>query len=222
MPPAKAESALPSAEEVLAKYLSARGGRAALEKLSSRVTKGKAEISSMNLSGTVELYEKAPNKAVTNINVQGLGLMQRGFDGIKGWWQDSMRGYIRYEGSGLTEARREATFNKELKLAELYKRLVVTGRERVNGRETYVLQEMFGSLSAEKLYFDAETGLLLRRNDIYYEDYREVDGVKLPFLVREEASNGFNFIFRVTEIKHNVSIDDSTFAESPSCFTRGN
>ncbi|MBV9956876.1 MAG: hypothetical protein JO360_00590, partial [Acidobacteria bacterium] len=122
----------------------------------------------------------------------------------------------------LTEARREAIFNKELNLAELYTRLVVTGKERLNGREAYVLQEMFGSLSAEKLYFDTETGLLLRRNDIYYEDYREVDGVMLPFLIREEASNGFNFIFRVTEVKHNVAIDDATFTESPSCFTRGN
>jgi len=31
-----------------------------------------------------------------------------------------------------------------------------------------------------------ETGLLLRRNNTYYEDYREIDGVKVPFTTREE------------------------------------
>jgi carboxyl-terminal processing protease len=210
----------PAVERILEKYVAARGGRDALEKLSSRVTRGKAEITSMNLNGTVELYEKAPNKAITNINVPGLGLMQRGFDGTKGWWQDSMRGYIRIFGYGLTDMRREANFYKDLKLKELYSQLVFDGTEKINGREAYVLQEMFGGIGAEKLYFDVENGLLLRRDNIYYEDYREVDGVKLPFVIREETSNGFNFIFRITEVKHNVAIDDATFAESPSCFTR--
>ncbi len=218
----KSADGMPGVSEILEKYLTAKGGRAALEKLTSRVTKGKAEISSMNLNGTAALYEKAPNKSVTNINVQGLGLMQRGFDGTKGWWQDSMRGYIRFVGYSLTDARREATFNRELNLGELYNRLAVTGKEKVGGREAYVLQEMFGSFGAEKLYFDVETGLLLRHGDTFYEDYREVDGVKLPFLIREESANGFSFVFRVTEIKHNVAIDDATFAESPSCFTKTN
>jgi carboxyl-terminal processing protease len=216
----KGESNLPGVEQIFEKYVAARGGRDALEKLTSRVTKGKAEISSMNLSGTTELFEKAPNKAVTNINMPGLGLMQRGFDGTKGWWQDSMRGYIRFSGYGLADMRRDANFYKDLKLKELYGKLAVTGKEKIGEREAYVVQEMSGTFGAEKLFFDVETGLLLRRNNIYYEDYREVDGVKLPFIIREETSNGFNFTFRVTEVKHNVAIDDAVFTESPSCFTR--
>lgn len=216
----KPDSDAITVDRILEKYLAARGGKDALEKLKSRVTKGQAEISSMNLVGTVELYEKAPNKAVTNINVPGLGRMQRGFDGNRGWWQDSLRGYIKFTGYGLTDMRREATFNRELNLKNLYTHLIFSGKEKVGEREVYVLQELFGIMGAEKLYFDVETGLLLRRDNVYYEDYREVDGVKLPFLIREESANGFNFIFRVTEIKHNLPIDDATFAEYPSCFTR--
>ncbi len=219
-PEEKRADGLPAVDQIIERYVAARGGRVALEKLTSRVTKGKAEISSMNLVGTTELFEKAPDKAVTNINVPGLGLMQRGYDGTKGWWQDSMRGYIRFNGYGLTDMRREAVFHRELKLKELYDRLSVTGKEKVGEREAYVLQEMFGTFGAEKLYFDVETGLLLRRNNIYYEDYREVDGISLPFTIREESSNGFNFIFRVTEVRHNIAIDDAVFTESPSCFTR--
>jgi carboxyl-terminal processing protease len=211
----------PTIDEIFEKYVAARGGKAALERVTSRVTRGKAEISSMNLTGTTELFEKAPNKAITNIQVPGLGLMQRGFDGTKGWWQDSMRGYIKFEGYGLSEIRRESNFYKELKFKELYNRLALVGKEKVGERDAYVVQEMFGSLGAEKLYFDVESGLLVRRDNIFYEDYREVDGIKLPFVIREETSSGFNFVFRVTEIKHNVAIDDSTFVQTPSCFTQG-
>ncbi len=219
--PEKTVPTLPTVDEIFERYVAARGGKAALERVSSRVTRGKAEISSMNLTGTTELFEKAPNKAITNIHVPGLGLMQRGFDGTKGWWQDSMRGYIKFEGYELNEIRRESNFYKELKLKDLYNRLALTGKEKVGEREAYVVQEMFGSLGAEKLYFDVESGLLLRRDNIFYEDYREVDGIKLPFIIREETSGGFSFVFRVTEIKQNVAIDDATFVQAPSCFTSG-
>jgi hypothetical protein len=68
------------------------------------------------------------------------------------------------------------------------------------------------------LFFDAATGLLLRRNNSYYEDYREVGGVKLPFVSREESPYGL-VVLRMTEIKHNVAIDKSTFVEVQDCFT---
>jgi hypothetical protein len=61
--------------------------------------------------------------------------------------------------------------------------------------------------------------LLLRQGNSHYEDYREVDGVKLPFLVREESLLGLSFVYKITEIKHNVQIDDAKFAPYPSCFT---
>lgn len=71
--------------------------------------------------------------------------------------------------------------------------------------------------SLSKLYFDAATGLLSRRDMVYgttpvqhyYEDYREIDGIKLPFLMRSEGP--VRVITRLTEIKHNVPIDDAKF-----------
>jgi len=73
---------------------------------------------------------------------------------------------------------------------------------------------------SEKWYFDALTGFLLRRGNIYYDDYREVDGVKLPFKVTDDSSYGFGVVVRLNEIKHNVPIDQSKFAEHPDCFTK--
>jgi hypothetical protein len=74
----------------------------------------------------------------------------------------------------------------------------------------------------EKLYFDRQTGLLVRMDIIpdlgrekmqmqmYYEDYRVVDGVKLPFAIRR-ARPGFTWTYQFDEIKLNTSLDDSRF-----------
>ena len=62
--------------------------------------------------------------------------------------------------------------------------------------------------------------VLLRRNNSYFEDYREVDGIKLPFITREESPYGF-VVLRMTEIKHNVPIDQNRFVEVPDCYQSG-
>ena len=69
-----------------------------------------------------------------------------------------------------------------------------------------------------------KTGLLIRQEMIVespqgktqliveFEDYREVDGVKLPFS-RRWSPPGFTFTQKFDEIKHNVAIDDARFAK---------
>ena len=82
----------------------------------------------------------------------------------------------------------------------------------------------------ERLLFDAETGLLLRRisytrtmvgvipEQTDFEDYREVDGVKLPFTIRLATVDAGNPIStrKFDEIKLNPPIDDSKFNAPPS------
>lgn len=53
---------MPAVEAILDKYVAAIGGKAAIEKLSSRVQKGTIEIPSAGITGTIEIYAKAPNK----------------------------------------------------------------------------------------------------------------------------------------------------------------
>ena len=74
----------------------------------------------------------------------------------------------------------------------------------------------------EKLYFDTRTGLLLRRYaesatvlgmfplQTDYEDYREVDGIKQPFLIRWSMP-GRSWGRKISEVKQNVTIDEAQF-----------
>jgi hypothetical protein len=78
------------------------------------------------------------------------------------------------------------------------------------------------NLPPVRLYFDAKTGLLVRmvrfantrvgRNptQIDYADYRDVDGVKMPFRWTLARPNG-RFTIQVSEVKQNVPVEDSRF-----------
>src|SRR5208282_1577640 len=55
-------AAMPTVDQVVDRYIQATGGRAAWQKALSRVSKGTIEVPAMNLSGTIEIYEKAPDQ----------------------------------------------------------------------------------------------------------------------------------------------------------------
>ena len=220
----KASAALPTVDAVLEKYVSAIGGRARLEKITSRVSKGTFELASLaGVKGTVEIYEKAPNKQVAFINIPGIGTDAEGFNGTTAWELEPDSGVV-HEKSGLelASARRDAEFYGALKLKEMYPRMTLKGVEKVGASDAYVIEAVPTEGSPEHFYFDTETGLLVRHDSVeegeggkkpveeYYSDYRVVDGIKLPFALRQK-SPGTEFIVKLTEVKQNVAIDDSKF-----------
>jgi hypothetical protein len=223
-PPAKPAAALPSANQVLDKYVQAVGGKAALEKLTSRVSKGTFEAPDQGAGGTVTLYAKAPNKAASVVIVANFGEIRQGFDGTVGWAQGIDGGVREMNGQELSVARRAADFRQALKLRELYPKMTVKGTEKAGSHDVYVIEADPRDGSLRRMYFDVESGLLLH-NEIErdtqigratfttdLEDYREVDGIKVPFTVRQTNPN-VSLVIKITEVKHNVPIDDAQFAK---------
>jgi hypothetical protein len=215
-------AALPSTDQILEKYVTALGGRAAMEKHSSRVSKGTIEISEAGLSGTFQVSEKAPDKSLTVMDLPGLGLVREGADASGAWEESPQAGLRDKAGSELADARRSATFNADLKMPALYKTLTVTGKEKVGLRDVYAVLATPADGTPTRMYFDAETGLIVRQGmtrdtpqgpidiDVFLEDYRDVDGVKLPFTIRQ-VTQTFTMVIRLTDVKHNVALDDAIF-----------
>ena len=95
-------------------------------------------------------------------------------------------------------------------------------RARLNGRDMYVVEGKPARGPAEKLFFDVENGLLVRwdmaRREgnrtvfvrVHLNDYKDVNGVKVPFNVRF-AFESFTCIIKVGQIEANVPIDDAIF-----------
>ena len=51
--------------------------------------------------------------------------------------------------------------------------------------------------------------------DVFLEDYRDVEGTRQPFTVRQ-ITPAFSMVIRITEIKHNVALDDAIFRKPGS------
>jgi hypothetical protein len=221
--PAPAET-LPTVEQILDKYVAAIGGRAAVEKLRTRVSKG-TQVTWNGTEIPFETYQKSPGKYLDVVTRPGGVVVTVGFDGAAGWLRGP-RGVRDVTGSQLAALKRDADIRGDLRLRELYPEMTVAGKEKVGERDAYVIVSRVSVQRSERLYFDAATGLLLRiaattetplarlPEETVFEDYREVDGVKLPFTVRASFVDPFiGWTRKFTEIKHNVAIEDSRFAK---------
>jgi zinc protease len=216
-------AAMPTVDQVVDHYIQATGGRAAWQQALSRVSKGTIEVPAMNLSGTIEIYEKAPDRILSIIRVAGASFRQ-GFDGTTGWTDDPQNGVREQTGAELAETRREADFYYPLELKKLYAKMTVTGTEKIGDRTAYVLEAAVPEGDPDKLYFDVVTGLPLRtvshrhgpdgvtdlRED--FEDFRDVDGIKMAFVIHE-ATGESTITVKLDEMHDNVSLDDEQFAK---------
>jgi hypothetical protein len=215
---------LPTVDQVLEKFVKAIGGKAAVEKLNSRIAKGTFDIPSMGVSGTAEIAAKAPGKNATVVDMPGFGTFKQAFDGKNGWSQDPMNGLRDMSSEELAAAKIDEDFYRDIRMKDLYPGLAVKAKAKVGERDAYLLEGPGPAGSPDKFFFDAESGLLLKTEgerdspqgkamlETFLEDYKEVDGVKMPFTIRIN-NPAISFTIKLSEVKHNVPVDDSKFVK---------
>jgi hypothetical protein len=177
-------------------------------------------VPGVSFGGKLEVYAKAPNKSLTVMNVEPVGLIKEGFDGRTSW---SIAGNNVDAANELDHsALADADFYREIKLAELYSRIKLVGKKKESFREVYVVEAVPRGGTAESLYFDVESGLLVRRDlvretargpvraEVYFNDWRELDGVKVPFKITQVMPR-MKFVITLEDVKHNVPVDESIF-----------
>ncbi len=230
-----------TAGQIIEKSIEASGGRKAMEQIRSTMAKGTLEIvppaddhdhanelvphpEPPKMHSTIEFYAKAPNKRLIVTNIEGFGEIRQGFDGSVAWNQ-TPQGISEVTGEALENIRREAVFNSALKWRDLYPKVELKGREKVLGRDAYVLLLTPASGKPVTQYCDAETFLIVAQSgtvdtqqgpvDMRTEmsDYRDIgNGVKAPFQLRQMMPVG-EVRTTMTEMKNNVEIDDALFAK---------
>ncbi|MEP6913156.1 MAG: c-type cytochrome [bacterium] len=214
----------PTADQILDKYVEALGGKAAIDNLQSRVMKG----TWLTLNGITlgyEVYQSGPDKLYTVLNTPKQGAFERGFDGNVGW-EKSTRGVRTLEDPELYYLRRYPDLFKDIKLKEQFTRLSFGGTDKIDGKEVYVLRGVTADNKRERLFFDAQTGLLFRRStsvttmigvipeQVDYEDYRDAGGIKLPFTIRVSSIDSFfSSTRKFSEIKVNAPVDQTKFSK---------
>jgi zinc protease len=223
-----------TADQLVERCLTASGGRAALGKLKTRSTIGTITLSTPagDVAGSAELLSAAPNKSRSLIKVDlsalgaGMLVLDQRFDGNAGYVLDSLQGNHDITGNQLDNMRAGSFPHPFLTYKEMGATVRLGGREKVGEREAYLLILEPPSGSVVREYIDAETYLPMKvvmkidvpqvgrevEQTTEFLDYREVDGIKLPFRVTSTSSIQ-NFTITVTKVEHNLRIDDALFTK---------
>lgn len=220
-----------TADEIVEKHLAALGGREALTRIQTRVSTGKVTVTTPvgDLSGTVEAYAKAPDKSRTLIKVDvsalGAGIVtnDQRFDGSSAYVIDTLNGNRDITGSQLDALKNNGFPTAWLDYKARGHVVSLAGNEMVGDRPAYVLEVTPKTGPRARSWIDTESYLVLKTSVtvdappigaieqiMEFSDYRTVDGVKIPFVVK--SINSTQTVTGVlTDVKHNVEIDEASF-----------
>jgi photosynthetic reaction center cytochrome c subunit len=213
---------LPTAEVILDKYLAATGGADAFHKIKTRIEKG--TIDAMGEKYPVEIYSEGPDKRVS-ISHPSFGESVTAFNGQTGWL-GSPRGAHPMGTLENEAARMDAQLYFPVRARELFQEFKVLPGETIGGHATYLVTAKGAGLPPVKLYFDQQSGLLLRQvryaetplgrnpTQVDYADYRETDGVKIPYQWTLTRTNG-SFTIQIQTVQQNAAIDEKLFVMPP-------
>jgi photosynthetic reaction center cytochrome c subunit len=238
---------VPSAESILDKFIEASGGARRLAGLTSYVGKGTSVgFGGFGGGGDVEIVAKAPDKHATIILFKeetGRGDQIRAYDGRAGWIRTPLNvlGEFQLSGGDLDGARLDAQLSFPGQVKQILTNLksgLQTSITDLPAPDSQASLQQDVTLGQEHsvnvvqgsgprgilvtLYFDQQTGLLLRElrygnspigrvpTQIDFADYRDVNGIKLPFRITFAWLDGRDSIV-LKEIKTNVAVDEAKF-----------
>jgi len=215
------ENSGPTADQLLEKYVNALGGPAAIDKVTTRVMKGTIDFGGKSLP--IDIYCKAPDERISFTHMPE-GDSVTAFNGHEGWLGMPGRPIREMHGSDLDGAAIDANLHLPTQLKEMFTEMRVRGTERIGDREAYQVVGQREGKPPIRLYFDQESGLLVRLirygdtalgllpTQIDYADYREVSGLKMPYRWTL-ARPGGRFTIQVSEMQQNVPVDDARFVK---------
>jgi photosynthetic reaction center cytochrome c subunit len=234
-------------ETILDRFIQASGGAQRLAALTSISAKGiSVSFGGFGGNGAVEIVAKAPDKRATIILFKAetnRGDQIRTYDGSAGWVRTPLNVVGEYPliGSDLDGARVDAQLSFPGQIKSILTNLksgppttitdlpAPTSQSSVLqgavGNQNHVVDVVQGTGPRGllvTLYFDQQTGLLLRElrfglspigrvpTQIDFGDYRDVNGIKLPFRMTFAWLDGRDAIV-LDEVRTNVPVDDAKF-----------
>lgn len=213
-------------DEIIAKHVAARGGMDKMKAIQSVRTTAKMDLG-QGMEAPGVLIQKRPELVRLEFTVQGLTAVQA-YDGKSGWM------IMPFTGKKDPEAM-TADDTKDIKEnADIDGPLVdykakgnqveLVGKEKVEGTDAYKIKVTLKDGDTKYIYVDADSFLeikeeekrTIRGTETEIEsslgDYREVNGVMMPFAI-ENGAKGSPQKQKLTieKVEVNVPVDDSIF-----------
>ena len=198
-------------QTVLNDYIKAIGGEKAVKNV-----KTLAVLSSGTVQGTpLELVVKtAPKKLGVEMKAMGMVMMKQVVNEKEAYMvQQGQR--KDFKDQELKDMQAEATTFKELALLT-DKDVTLTGIENINGADAYAIKN-----GKSTYYYDVKTGFKVAESKeleqggqkmtqtTYYQDYKDVKGLKFPY--KTIMNVGIEIELITTEVKINEGVTDADF-----------
>lgn len=178
------------ANKIAEQFVKAAGGSKALSKIQTLTIEGTFTNQVDGKSGTYTFDTKLPNRYYTEILLGDVNIIEA-YNG-KSAWHQTVSGEIGTL-TGEEGAQLEAAglyYNSRLLNPKKNKLLLaLVGHSEVRGKDALELEVSTTSGIKRQVYFDAQTHLILKESatvggvaqEILYDDYRVVNGVKVPY-----------------------------------------
>jgi len=221
-PSAKAQ-AVPAgmtAQKVIDQYIDAIGGEKNLKKIKDITVKLSMEMQGMSMNQVI--YKKVPDKYAMEMSMNGNTIQKIVFDGTSGK-TSGMQG-----NADLTEDQiANLKYNNipiipDRQYSDEGYKLELKGMEEVDGQKAYNIMVTTPDGNQQQEYYSLDTGLKLRTvstmstpqgeitQTVDYSNYKEVDGVKFPFALKQSVGPR-SFDLKVDSITVNSDLPDDTF-----------
>jgi len=209
-----------SAESIIERHIKAQGGKKALQAISSvRITGSVTRNGAASAPGDFLWQTRAPGSFYVETRI-GEAHRIEACNGKSGWVEDTAGGLRTLTGREQARARAAALYRNDhfLNYKKQKIKVKLLGRETLAGRPAVVVEMTTYTGLQRKVYFDAETYLLLKdeeereggREEIFYGDYRAVDGVKEPYRITLRGG-AETLDVMVREVTHNGDVAASLF-----------
>lgn len=217
-------------DELMTKAIEASGGEANWRKLNSRVTESEVDLAQQGVKATATSWSKVPNLAATETVMTALGkkiaIGWEYFDGTTSEEAYSFSPATKHAGKRLEDIKLVSDFYGMLDWKPKYKSVKIERTAKCGeNEECYVVafEPEKGSKFTE--FYSTTTFLLKQRSgtissstssveipySVKFDDYREIDGVKLPFKQVANNPGQGEIITVIKSVKHNVPIEDTIF-----------
>ena len=212
-------------DQIVNNYFKNAGGKQNWQNLQTVTMHLKISADGMEMNGT--MYSKRPDKMKQVITLMNKSVITA-YDGKDAWMKnpfmpDSSAQLVPDE---IARSLKQHDFEPEyLNYAEKGNTLELTGTDTLNNRDVYEIKLTKKDGSVEYHYFDKENFMPVMtksfvasgqqkgaESDMYFSDFRKVDGLTFPFLMETHAAGNMISKIEITGIEINKALDDSFFA----------
>ena len=209
-------------EEILADAVAATGGAAAWNAHKTLHIKMETTLQGMGMGGTGERFQTRGDKALTIMEMAGLGRVREGNNGKLAWTEDPVQGIRYLDGVEAEQTRIASSWNVDMHAGELFVKLESATEPGPDGAplECVVATPKLGS--PLRSCYDAKTHLQVSQSGVRASPqgdmpfratiraWREVGGVKIPFESNTQLGP-ITTADKITSVTFDEPMDDKMF-----------